>query len=35
MHLSAAKSKEMELLYNSVFAHLKVQVNVKFLKDIW
>lgn len=30
MHLSAEKSKEGELLYNSISAHLKAQVNVKF-----
>lgn len=35
MYLSAAKSKEVELLYNSIFAYLKIQVNVKFLWDIW
>lgn len=30
MHLSAAKTKQMELLYSYMFAHLKVQVNFKF-----
>jgi len=30
MLVSAAKTKQMEVLYSSIFAHLKVQVNFKF-----
>lgn len=34
MHVSAGKTKQMELLYTSIFAHLIVQLNFKCFQYI-